>query len=356
MRLARALGVVEPAKSAARRVLLEAASLAAALGLSPAARGRGLIFTLHHVRPKTVSRLDPNAHLDITPRFLGLVITELAKRGYEFLPIEALPERLAGKNERPFAIFTLDDGYRDNVEHALPVFAAHGVPFTVFACTGFIGRTHSMWWETALALVAAQDEVVLDFGRGAERLPSRTLGEKKAAYAAIGRRIMTGDEAAAIGALDTAARAGGIDPMSFVEAMILDKAELQALSRHPLATIGAHSVSHRAMARLSPEALRQEIGASRQALETIIGRAPTVFAFPYGHHAQAGAREYRAVAEQGFAIAVTTIQAAVQTDDLSRLNQAPRINLDGRHQKRRYVAGLASGLAFRPRRTPDAPA
>ncbi|MFP5078548.1 polysaccharide deacetylase family protein [Rhizobium sp. YIM 134829] len=343
------LRLIETAKFSARTAILEAASLAASTGLSNKPRGRGVILTLHHVRPKISSPLDPNGHLEITPDFLELVITELAARGYDFLSIEAVPARLAGPETRPFAVFTLDDGYRDNVDHALPVFERHGVPFTVFACTGFIRRTHSLWWETALALLRSETSLTLDLGQGIETLPARSVAQKRAAYAVIGQRIMQGDERRAIAALNEAARARGLDPLASAHALVLDEAELKALSRHPLATIGAHSVSHRAMARLSPEELHQEIISSRDAVAAIIGRTPTAFAFPYGHHAQAGPRESEALAACGFTLGVTTVQALLQTGDGSRLTAAPRVNLDGRLQKRRYVAGLASGLAFRRR-------
>jgi hypothetical protein len=117
---------------------LEASRLLSRLGAMRAARGRGAIFTLHHVRPHRPPPLDANGHLEITPDFLDAAIRRLKAEGYRFAALDDVPHLLAAAPDGPpFATFTLDDGYRDNAEHALPVFERHGVPFTVFVTKGF---------------------------------------------------------------------------------------------------------------------------------------------------------------------------------------------------------------------------
>ena len=50
--------------------------------------------------------------------------------------------RLEEKNfARRFACFTLDDGYRDNRDHALPVFREFDAPCTVYAVSSTTPRT-----------------------------------------------------------------------------------------------------------------------------------------------------------------------------------------------------------------------
>ena len=43
-----------------------------------------------------------------------------------------------GDASRKFANLSFDDGYRDTLEVALPVFAARRVPMTVYLTTGFL--------------------------------------------------------------------------------------------------------------------------------------------------------------------------------------------------------------------------
>ena len=45
---------------------------------------------------------------------------------------------------RPFACFTFDDGYRDNREHAYPVFKRLNLPFAIYIPTAYAeGRATS---------------------------------------------------------------------------------------------------------------------------------------------------------------------------------------------------------------------
>ena len=116
---------------------LEASFILSRLGLASHLRGRGVIFTLHHVRPADPRPFQPNRHLEITPDFLDATIRTLVGRGYRFIPLDEVPAALAEpEGRKPFAVFTLDDGFRDNRDHALPVFERHGVPFTIFVCKG----------------------------------------------------------------------------------------------------------------------------------------------------------------------------------------------------------------------------
>ena len=124
------------AKRAAIGAGLEVSWLLASAGLMQEARGRGVVFTLHHVRPHVPEAFEPNAHLEITPRFLDAALRRLRREGYRFVPLGEVPVLLAEpEGGAPFAAFTLDDGYSNNLEHALPVFERHQAPFTVFVAS-----------------------------------------------------------------------------------------------------------------------------------------------------------------------------------------------------------------------------
>jgi peptidoglycan/xylan/chitin deacetylase (PgdA/CDA1 family) len=62
----------------------------------------------------------------------------------------------------------------------------------------------------------------------------------------------------------------------------LSSSELTRLAAHPLATIGAHTVSHTRLSALDVESQRREMIASKADLESRIGRPVEVFAYPFG--------------------------------------------------------------------------
>ncbi|WP_407051047.1 polysaccharide deacetylase family protein [Methyloraptor flagellatus] len=331
-----------------RTALLATAGLKRAGVVSPSA-GRGAIFTLHHVRPAGTHEHGPNAHLSVTPAFLDLAIRTIKTAGLVPLALDALPERLADPTDRTrYCVFTVDDAYVDCPTYAAPVFRAHGVPYTLFVCSGFVERRTSMWWETAEALFNGRTEIEIDFGDGPERLACATPALRARAFARIAAAVTGPNEDAAIARLDAVARAAGVDPLALVEQDVMDAAALTALAEaDPLAGFGAHSETHVNLHHATPERLEQEIGRSIAAVETWVGRRPKALAYPYGFRGAFGPREAAAVRAAGLDLAVTTRPGVIGATGAPDLYALPRISLNGLHQSRAAVEALVTGLPFR---------
>jgi peptidoglycan/xylan/chitin deacetylase (PgdA/CDA1 family) len=343
-------------RSAARRVVkrlviqagLEATAWPGAGRLLPSAAGRGVIFTLHHVRPARDNEFEPNAHLSITPEFLEQAIVAARQCGLIPVHLEDLPGLLADSTDtRKFMCFTLDDGYRDNEKFAAPVFRKHGVPYTIFIAPGFVERTRTIWWETAEELTRAASSFEFDFGRGVESLKSSSRFEKFVAFERLVNFVQSTDEDEAIGRIDLAAKLVGVDPESIVDLEIMTAAELQKLVADPLARLGAHTITHPNLARVVEKRLRQELKDSAVRVADYCGYKPKVFAYPYGGRHAVGSREARAVMEAGFTLAVTTQPGVLSAGSLEARAELPRVSLNGGYQKSRYVRALVSGLPFR---------
>jgi peptidoglycan/xylan/chitin deacetylase (PgdA/CDA1 family) len=85
------------------------------------------------------------------------------------------------------------------------------------------------------------------------------------------------------------------------QAMTLD--ELKRASRHPLVTIGGHTVSHPFLPLVSRDRLMREVSDNKHYLEQATASPVAHFSYPYG---AAGQREAECVRKAGFRTAVTT--------------------------------------------------
>ena len=93
---------------------------------------------LHQVRPRRDFGFQPNHHLEITPDFLRATLAYLRREKIDIVTMDEMHRRLVEHDfARRFACLTLDDGYRDNRDFALPVLREFDAPATVYvACTG----------------------------------------------------------------------------------------------------------------------------------------------------------------------------------------------------------------------------
>lgn len=92
-------------------------------------QGKGVVLMLHRVAPFE-SKLSPNENMKVTPEFLESFILESKAQGYDFISLDELYSGLMNNNlTQNFICFTLDDGYKDNLTYATPIFTRHNVPF-----------------------------------------------------------------------------------------------------------------------------------------------------------------------------------------------------------------------------------
>ena len=121
--------------------------------------------------------------------------------------------------------------------------------------------------------------------------------------------------------------------------------EIADLAADPLVTIGAHTVNHPILAKVSEQAVRNELENSRAIIEAALGKRPEHFAYPVGDPTSAGQREFRIAADLGFKTAVTTRPGVIFKEHANHLLALPRVSLNGEFQRTRYASVLVSGAA-----------
>lgn len=226
-------------------------------------------------------------------------------RHYRVLTVEDLVEHARkGTTPRNALALTFDDGYRDNLTHAAPILAQHGLPATIFLATGYIGTPDLPWFDrVALAFkLSRHKDVTIP---GCEPLQIKTEGDRLAGLVLAMNWLKTlpdEERRRAVERLVADLRPRGPGRPKRV---MLTWEEVDAL-RGLGFSIGAHTVTHPILSRVTPERAREEIQGSKDAIERTLGVPVFAFAYPNGGPQDYSSTTVRLVQECGFACAVTT--------------------------------------------------
>ena len=145
-------------------------------------------------------------------------------------------------------LITFDDGYRDNLENALPILQHHGYPAVIFVPIGFLDGDRPLPHEEMLRALGVRNETV-DW-----------------------------DELAAL-------EAGGI-------------------------RVESHGIGHRPVSELEPAAAAREIALSKLRLEERLGRRVDAYAFVKGSLADYRPEHVSLVQQAGYALGFTSVSGA----------------------------------------------
>src|SRR6266481_6419459 len=226
-------------------------------------------------------------------------------RHYRVLTVEDLVERARqGTVPRNALALTFDDGYRDNLSHAAPILAQHGLPATIFLATGYIGTPDMPWFDhVALAFKLSQrGNIALP---GCEPLLLETEGDRltglERAIAWL-KRLPDEERRREVKRLLVELQPRGPDRP---KRAMLTWNEVDAL-RGLGFSVGAHTVTHPILSRVTPERAREEIHGSKDAIERALGVTVGAFAYPNGGPEDYTPTTVRLVQECGFRCAVST--------------------------------------------------
>jgi peptidoglycan/xylan/chitin deacetylase (PgdA/CDA1 family) len=226
-------------------------------------------------------------------------------RHYTVLSVEELMDRVrAGRLPRNAAAITFDDGYRDTLTHAAPILAAHGLPATVFLATGFMGTTEVPWYDRLAGAFkqSPRSHVVAPTG---EELPLETVEDRLRALERVRGHLKSLSEDQFRRAFHRQLESLGATERQSTKNAMLSWDDVHAL-RGLGFCIGAHTVSHPILSRVTPERARAEVLGSREMIQGACGITPRAFAYPNGGPADYTSTVVDIVREAGFSCAVTT--------------------------------------------------
>lgn len=307
--------------------------------------GIGHILVFHRVCPEREINRDLRcAGISITPEYLESIINFFSSHGYEFISLDKLFYILRSRKiDKKFVAFTFDDGYADNFIYAYPVFKKYNIPFAIYVTTGFADRTAIMWWHLLDELIVGNNHIVFEIKNRKFEFDCFNKGQKKGSLLKISSLIMESNEDNYLDNIKGILEPYNIDIYSKTEQLALSWEQISQLSADPLVTIGAHTVNHHMLSRLSEAAARREIFESKKIIELHINREVGHFSYPFGSRGQAGKREFAIVKGCGFKTATTSRNANIFFRHRHHLECLPRIDI-GSDAKEQELIFLINGL------------
>jgi len=112
------------------------------------------VLMYHHID----GHFSPGAHgpvlrdLTVSPKNFKQQMDYLISRGYTLISLREIEDAVRARKPLPVkaAAVTLDDGYQDSYDFALPILRRHRIPATVFIITATVGtRGHLTWKQIA---------------------------------------------------------------------------------------------------------------------------------------------------------------------------------------------------------------
>jgi peptidoglycan/xylan/chitin deacetylase (PgdA/CDA1 family) len=208
------------------------------------------------------------------------------------------------KVSRPAVAITFDDGYADNVLEALPILDETGVPATFFVSTGTIGTRSEFWWHELEGIILEKQGLppvfTLEDDTVGRNWPTGTSGERKDFYHGMVRLMNDVNAARRNNWLVQLRHWAQTDERAADTHRVMTLDEILLLAESSRVTIGAHTVTHTCLSSLTIEEQREEITASKQQLETWLGREVLTFSYPFGRRPDYTQQSIAICREAGF--------------------------------------------------------
>ena len=268
--------------------------------LAPAgSRSRLSVLIFHRVHPQPDALFPGEAHSRSFEQQMRWI-----KRWFNVLPLTEAVEGLRNGRlpARPAAI-TFDDGYADNCTVALPILRRHGLTATFFVASGFLdgGR---MWNDTVIETLRRCSGPLLDLtALGLGRHPVETVEQRRTAIGALIPALKYLEAAERQRQVDAIAECADVD---LPNDLMMTSEQLCEMAQAGM-TIGAHTVHHPILLRVTDDEALAEMLEGKRQLERIVGRPVRLFAYPNGKPGEDYTRAHVSMARQaGFDAAVST--------------------------------------------------
>jgi len=242
---------------------------------------------------------------------------------------------------RPKAVLTFDDGYKNLYQTLYPVAVKERVPITVFVATGLIG-TERLFWFDRVILGMQPTANQTKFGQYNNAVQSLLSSGDETHWDLLQDVLSTMKELkrATMEALADRCFANCKQPESVIDALkVLDAATIKAMAAEGLVQFGSHTHHHELLDRIPLPQAEQTITQSLAALRELTGRPCRSFAYPNGNYTPA---VLELLKPHGIRLAFTTVNDVWRhhTDPLA----IPRVPVGAFDTPLKFMLNICGGI------------
>lgn len=285
-------------------------------------KGKAAILCFHRVLPNNLidSEFNPNVlGLCCSNSQFESIISWISLK-YKIVSLDELVNHLDSNSKEFLVSITFDDGYKDNLEHALPILEKYNAPATIFITKNFLERNTIIWWFELWEIILERNEIVFQFGNKNFKYSTNSITEKVEAFHSLKQLFLINKIDNHSNILKEIAKS---DVRKFYSKLFLSINDLMILDKNPLITIGAHTIDHENLRNLSPIDLYRELSLIKNELEAILKHSVDQFAFPYGSSSEASEREYEMIKVLGYKCGVTLRSPIIGSSNKMALTRIP---------------------------------
>lgn len=222
------------------------------------------------------------------------------------LPLEQALQRLGEGGRLPAraVAITFDDGYRDNLDVAVPLLERLGLPATFFLVPRLLSGDVDAWWETIGWALESSTRTSLRW----EDVSVSLVGEQArgAAYSEIVKRLKLRNQAARERSMDELLDL--LEPAGERPSLFMDWDGARELVRRGF-SVQSHTRSHVVLSQEDAASQRRELCDARSELERGLDIEITTIAYPHGGRQHYTEETVAIAAEAGYRWGVTAREA-----------------------------------------------
>ncbi len=238
------------------------------------------VFMMH--RMEDLSRGVEGHSADV----LAQILEYLCQNNYNFLSLADLVEAITTNQSVPpkSVVFTMDDGFYDQADIAIPIFESYSCPVSIFLLSNF--SSEQSWpWDYQVEYIVSNTEyeaVIFDSNSVSYNGEVQSVSGRKAAIDAIRDQLNNLEISVVLDVVNQLSRDLSVSTENIPESYAPITWERAKSCESKYVSFGPHTANHCVLKSQTDERCREEMAASWHALEKHLKKPLPVMCYPIG--------------------------------------------------------------------------